>query len=198
MTKVILIVCLLTSLPFSAFAHRRPAEDIKPEVLIRSLEKADFTLSAKIYFGYEDETEVPVEGEFYLLDQSPAAILKKANFNPVDEDDLPLSDETDFLEAVANTFAEPDEESILLAALIRDAVNKAQITKVKTNRFGLGKSATIKAGRYFLFGVEKIENEIFVWNLPVYLSGKANTIEINQYNADSIAESYAPESSDNK
>lgn len=124
----------------------------------------------------------PSRGNFYLLNHSVVSILKKADFNPVDENDLPLSKDSAYLEAVANTFAEPGEENDLLASLIREIVQKEQVTVIKTNRSGTGMSGTIKAGCYFLFAVERVENEIFVWNLPVYLSGKTNEIEIDQYN----------------
>lgn len=188
MKKIALNVFIVLTLLFlSVSARTYQTEDIKINALVDGLVNFDFSVSARIYFGYEDETNTPVTGKFYLLDESVVTILQKANINPVDDEDQPLTEESDYLEAVANTFAEPGAENGLLSLLILDAVRNRQVAEIATNRFGSGKSGKIKAGLYYLFAVERVENEIFVWNLPVYLSGSSGEIEIDQYNAESSA-----------
>ena len=74
-----LISVLLFNLAVSISALGIPKQDKKDDVklnkLLSALEKSNFSISAKIYYGDEDETEVPVKAEFYLLDKSLIEIL---------------------------------------------------------------------------------------------------------------------------
>ncbi|HEX8397655.1 MAG TPA: hypothetical protein VF644_10225 [Pyrinomonadaceae bacterium] len=50
-------------------------------------------LRAAILYGVEDETREPVKGSFYLLDESLIESLRKAKFEPVDENGKLLKSE---------------------------------------------------------------------------------------------------------
>lgn len=122
----------------NAAAVQRNSDEVKINKLFTSLEKSDFRISAKIYYGNEDEIEIPVNSEFHLLDKSLIAILKEANFSQVDEGEecieknknkISLKDE-DYLKALADLlFAEQydEEESGVLNFLFWESVNKHKI-----------------------------------------------------------------------
>lgn len=163
-------------------------------------QEAFLALRANIYFGDQDEEVVPLEADFYLLDESLVQILKTAKFEPVDPDDarpdnakpdnarpdgarVRLTDE-DYLEAAARALtAENDEEAEVIVFLIREAMNRHQLSVARTGGFGRGKFRRIKEGKYYLFGVARTEAEVFVWNLPVEVESGINSVEIDQNNA---------------
>ena len=150
---------------------------------------------ANLYFGDQDEEVVPIEADFYLLDESLVQILKAAKFEPVDPDDarpddarpdgarVRLTDE-DYLEAAARALiAENNEEAEVIVFLIREAMNRHQLSVARTGGFGRGKFRGIKEGKYYLFGVARTEAEVFIWNLPVDVESGINSVEVDQNNA---------------
>lgn len=192
-----LIFCLflfLDALPLNAGAHRRETDDIKTGKMISLFEKANFSISAKIYYGDQYEEEVPVNAKFYLLDKSVVEILRNARFTPAVENKSVVtsehntsdSDKGFYLEALARLLCDPaGDEDELLAFLFWNSLNTSKITAVETDYFGYGKSAAVKSGNYYLFGFTQIEDNIFIWNHPVFLSG-TKEIEIDQNNAAAV------------
>lgn len=184
-----LISVLLFNLTLSESAlgiqNQDKADDGKFNKLLSSIERSNFSISAKIFYGDEDETEIPVKANFYLLDKSLIEILKEAKFNPVDENASLITDEI-YLEALAKLLTDPEgDEDDLLNFLFWDRVNKHKISSLETDYFGYAKSTQIKSGNYYLFGYAEVDDEIFIWNHPVYLSGK-RIIEIDQNNAEIV------------
>lgn len=146
---------------------------------------AFLTFRANLYFGDQDEEIVPIEADFYLLDQSLVQILKAAKFEPVDSDDAPMrpTDE-DYLEAAARALtSENDEEAEVIVFLIKEAITRHQLSVARTGDFGRGKFRGIKEGKYYLFGVAKTESEVAVWNLPIQVEPGINSLGIDQNNA---------------
>lgn len=177
------IFCLTLILLVDGKIRRRSADDVKPDKLLALLENARITIDAKITYGDQSEDEVPLAGKFYLLDESIISILRVANFIPTVEDKESLAEE-DYLEALARLLLEPDpgEAEALLGFLLWEKINTHQISVVETDYFGRGRSGNMKAGNYYVFACQQICDETFVWNYPVYLSGK-QIIEMDQYNA---------------
>lgn len=151
-------------------------------------QSAFLALRANVYFGDQDEEVVPVEADFYLLDESLVQILKAAKFEPFDSDDARVrpTDE-DYLEAAARALtAENDEEAEVIVFLMREAMNRHQLSVARTGGFGRGKFRGIKEGKYYLFGVGRTEAEVFIWNLPVDVKAGINSVEVDQNNAEVI------------
>ncbi len=142
------------------------------------MDKTTLTITANIFFGDEDETAEPIEPKFYLLDQSIVAILQKNGFHHTDEKDNSLSSEDNYYEALAKTLTNDTEENALLNLLFWKAIKKHQISFVKTNVQGIGKLRAVSPGHYYLFGCVQNEDEFFIWNLTVNLTGKDNRIEL--------------------
>lgn len=61
-------------------------------------------LNAAICYGDEDEVREPVEGSFYLLDESLIKSLRKAKFEPVGENGKLQTTDEAFLEAATHAF----------------------------------------------------------------------------------------------
>jgi hypothetical protein len=184
MKNIFSILLVFAVFQTAIFAARRGPDDVKPT----ALHNAALSVSARIYYGDEDEEQTPVSASFYLLRRSAVDILKSKNFQPVDERDKPLAGESDYLEAFARAVTDPEDESQLLALLIQNAIGENQIAAVKTDRLGFGKSKTVASGNYYLFGHAQINDEIFLWNFPVTLSAgrKRNRVEIDQHNAEVV------------
>ena len=192
--KLSLLICLMLLLPLFALANRHKADDIKPVDLSDSLSKAEFNITAAIYFGTRSETRIPVIADFYLFDHSVVQILRESGFNPVDFGyGSPLIDEEPYLEAVTKVFTDQNEENTLLADLISDSFREKRTDQISTNLFGFGWSGQIKSGSYYVFGIGQVGTEVFVWNFPVCSSGKINEIEIGQYNAEKIIPAVSPQ-----
>ena len=159
-------------------------DDVNPLILLKS----SLTVKANFYFGDEDEETSPIaETEFYLLDKSLINILKDSGFKPefLDGKEYKLERE-DYLTATAAAFSSDDEESVLIAFLIKEKISKHKIFAVKTDSSGQAAVKAIEAGNYYLFGIGKTEDEIFVWHLPIKIKSGRNTIEIDQYNAEVV------------
>lgn len=183
-----LIFCafiLFCNLPASGAVNQQKSDDIKPMSLLSLLEKANLRISARIYYGDEDEEEVPVKTEFYLLDKSVVEILKAAKFSPEINNQM-VDVEEAYLEALGKLLTDQkDEEEDILNYLFWEAVEKNTVTKFETDYFGYGKSEQVKSGNYYLFGFTQINDEILIWNYPVFLSGMKE-IEIDQNNAAAV------------
>ena len=167
------------------FSSRQPkSDDVKPDKFLALLENATVTIDARIFYGEEDQEKIPIAGKFYLLNKSIIEILKESKFNPTDESGKPPS-ETDYLKALTNLLLEPEEteEDSLLTYIFWDAIKTHQVSVIETDYFGYGKSGKIKTGNYYVFGCEQIEDETFIWNYPVKISGRS-LIEIDQYNTE--------------
>lgn len=165
-------------------AYLRITDDIKP----LSQLKTTFTIQANLYYGDHDEESSPIaETDFYLFNKSLVNILRDSNFKLEFEDkkQSSLQDE-DYLTATAKAFASEDEESEIVALLIRKEISKHQLLTLKTNLRGQAKVKSVKAGNYYLFGIGKADDEIFVWHLPVNIKAGGNLIEIDQHNADAV------------
>lgn len=179
------LLCILVSQVSAGFSSRQPKfDDIKPDKFLALLENATVTINAKISYGEEDQEKIPIAGKFYLLDKSIIEILKESKFDPTGENGNTPSEE-DYLKALTNLLLEPEEteEDSLLTYIFWDAVKTHQISVIETNYFGYGKSGKIKTGNYYIFGCEQIEDETFIWNYPVKISGRS-LIGIDQYNAE--------------
>lgn len=159
-------------------------DDVNPLTLLNP----SVTIKANVYFGSEDEDKLPIaKTDFYLLDKSLVKILKDSGFKPeiLDAKQSLLEDE-DYLTATAKAFFSEDEESTLVAFSIKREISKHKLFTVKTNRSGQAHVKAIKTGNYYLFGVGKIEDDVFVWHLPVEIKSGGNFIEIDQHNAEVV------------
>lgn len=146
------------------------------------------TVRANLYFGGEDQDSEPVTTDFYLLDQSLIAVLKRARFKPVFADGVKrrVRDE-DYLEAAAKVLlSQPDDEAALLALLINEQLARHQTAFAYTDGAGRGRFKAIRAGKYYLFGIKKIEDQTVVWHLPILVKPGGNAIELDQHNAAAI------------
>lgn len=160
------------------------SDDVKPLTLLNP----SLTLKANLYSGDEDEKASPVaETEFYLLDKSLIDILKDSNFKPQSADGKQheLKD-NDYLTAMANAFSSDDEESALMTLLINREISKHQVFSLKTDYFGRAELKKLKMGNYYIFGIGETEDETFVWHSLVDIKSCANTIELDQYNAEAV------------
>lgn len=179
MKKLLLLVLFFVSFPATGYAARKSRDDVKPS----AFQDAALLVSANVHYGAEDEESVPVSADFYLLNKNMVDILKTKNFEPFDENGDLLRGDDGYLEALARTVADRDEESRLLAVLIQDAIRRNQLAAISTDRSGLGRAKTLKTGNYYLFGYAQIDDEIFVWNLLVRLAAGQNRAKIDQHNA---------------
>lgn len=160
------------------------SDDINP----LSLLNPSLTIKANFYYGDADESKLPLaETEFYLLDKSLVNILKDAKFVPEFSDGKrhKLKD-GDYLTATAKAFSSEDEESALIAMLIKADVSKHKLYTLKTDYSGLAKIKELKIGTYYLFGIGKTDDEIFVWHFVVNIKSFNNAIELDQYNAEAV------------
>jgi hypothetical protein len=150
--------------------------------------RAEFRSS--VFEGDEDEVPIPFAATVYLLPESAVEILKRKNFTPTDENGNLLTGEQAYLDAVANTLGqkddENDDENALLAFLIAEAMEENKILKLRTGENGQT-TATIAGGSYYLFAAERVDGELFVWHFPVelFFSGGA-PIELDQHNAAAV------------
>lgn len=185
-------VIIFLLLPATVFSRRTSSDDIKPAALPAQLEKAELTVSTHIYQGDQDQISQPIEANFYLLNQSIIEILKKSGFTPVEEgsdndgeNTITKPDESAYLEALAGVLGGGGGDAGLPDLLFWNAVKKHRISAVlSSNMFGVGRSKTVLSGNYYLFGYAPVDDQIFIWNVPVYLSGGKNQLELDQYNAE--------------
>lgn len=92
------------------------ADDTKPSL------NGSLSIKANVYFGDESEETESIETSFYLLKDNLVTILKKAKFEPVDENDKPLTDDFAFLTATAKAFMDDDENSLFVSVLLNDNI----------------------------------------------------------------------------
>jgi hypothetical protein len=167
-----------------AVCGARPARHRNPLTLL----DPSLTLKANFYFGDEDERTSPIaETEFYLLDESLINILKRSKFKPEFPDGKRHKlKESDYLTAAAKALSSEDEESALIALLIKAEISKHKVLSLKTDYFGQANLKELKMGNYYMFGIGKTEDEIFVWHFVVDIKSCKNVIELDQYNAETI------------
>ncbi len=186
MKKLLLNCCFLLIISqLNAFsAAYNQTDDVKPITLLKS----SLTIKANFYFGDEDEKALPIaETEFYLLDKSLVNILKDSKFKPEFLDGKQHKpEEKDYLTATAKAFSSEDEESALIALLIKREISKHKRFEVKTNYSGQADLKELKTGNYYLFGIGKTDDEIFVWHFIVNIKSGSNVIVLDQYNAETI------------
>ena len=165
------------------------ADDVKTAQLL----KPTLRIEANVYYGDEDEEKKPVAGTaFYLLDESFAAILQKADFS-IELPDQPEAKPTDedYLTAAAKSLDagdDADDETFIINLFIRKELTEHGKLMFDTGYDGraFSNSKQLRAGSYYLFGIGRTENEILVWNLPVQIRAGANVIELDQHNAQVI------------
>lgn len=176
------VVLLSGQLTYSAF------EDDFDDIRFNRSSNVRVSVSSNLYEGDEDEVRLPFAATIYLLPESTVDLLKRKNFTPTDENGVRLADEQSYLEAVAYSLSQKDDESLLLGFLIYEALNENKIVKFNTGESGHGKTE-IENGSYYLFAAECINDEVFVWDFPVDLYYSNNTpIEIDQYNAATLTD----------
>lgn len=161
------------------------SDDVDPLTLLNP----SFTIKANFYYGTEDENKLPLaETEFYLLDKSLVNILKDGKFVPEFSDRRRRHKlkESDYLTAAAKAFISEDEESALIAMLIKADVSKHKLFTLKTDYSGQAKIKELKIGTYYLFGIGKTDGEIFVWHSIVNIKSFNNAVELDQYNAEVV------------
>lgn len=183
---ILIFVLLLFALPAQAHLAASQLPDVENPTIFRN---GKLFVSANIFDGDEDERKQPLAARFYIFRRSFVSFLKEKDFEPVDENDNLLTTEEAFLEAVAYTLTTDAEEGVLLSLLINDVIVKNRISVITTDSQGFGKSGNLKKGNYYLFGYAQSGNEIFVWNIPVKISGGQKHLEIDQYNADTVIDS---------
>lgn len=157
------------------------------DVRFGKLLNTDLRVAAYLYRGDEDEYRFPLRATVYLLRSSVIEILKEKGFAPEDESGQKIFDEEAYLDAIAIALAGEDEENALLSVLILDAINQRKAVKFTTARDGQGK-AVVPNGSYYLFAVAENESEFFVWHQPLDLLAPTQIIELDQYNAEAVAE----------
>lgn len=180
MKKPLLIILVLLAFQM-AFAHTGSA-------IPDHSAKSYLMINANIYYGAEDEQAVPIETEFYLLDESVIEILKQAKLKPSfpDGNRRQLTDE-DYLQATVQALTANDAESKVVRLLIENELAAHKFISVKTDSAGTA-YAPIPIGNYYLFGVGKASGQTLVWNTAIAVVDGRNNIEADQYNADLISE----------
>jgi hypothetical protein len=143
-------------------------------------------LQASIHYGDEDERSEPVEGSFYLLDESLIESLRRAKFEPVDENDRLLTTDEAFLSAAGHALltTPQDDDGGIITLLLSDLIKRHSKAEIKT--YSNGRSSrlkSIKTGKYYLFGAFRKDGEIFVWDFPIVIKLGENKIVLDQYNA---------------
>lgn len=185
MKKFVLYCFLILCGQTNAFGSTAlPFDDVKTLTLLTP----SLSLKANLYSGDEDERALPVaETEFYLLDESLVNILKKAKFKPefLDGKRRKLK-ASDYLTAAAKALSSGDEESVLIALLIKTEISKHTILSLKTDYFGEANQKELKMGNYYIFGIGKTEDEIFVWHFIINIKSYNNIVELDQYNAETV------------
>ncbi len=159
-------------------------DDVNPLTLL----KPSLTVKANFYSGDQDEEASPIrKTDFYLLNKSLVNILKDSGFKLEFEDGEQYKlEEEDYLTATAKAFLSEDDESAVIAFLIRDRISKRKLFAVKTDYLGRADVKALNTGNYYLFGVSKSDGEIFVWHLPIEIKSGGNLVEIDQHNADVV------------
>ncbi len=154
--KLLLNFCLFLLIgqvnAFSAINYR--IDDIKPLALLNS----SLNIKANFYFGDEDEKSLPIaETEFYLLDKSLVNILKDSKFQPefLDGKQHKL-EENDYLSATAKAFSFEDEESALIALLIKQEISKHKVVTVQTDYSGQANLKDLRMGNNIFSALEKL------------------------------------------
>lgn len=185
MKKLFLYCFLILFGQMNAFGSTAiPLDDVNP----LSLLDPSLTLNANFYSGAEDEIKLPVAAtEFYLLDESLVNILKESKFKPKFADGKRHRiKESDYLTAAAKALSSEDEESALIALLIRAEIAKHKVLSLKTDYLGQANRKELKTGNYYIFGIGKTEDEIFVWHFVARIKSCKNVIELDQYNAETV------------
>ena len=186
---LLLLLSAITALAANASFARNEHSDRAAEpddVKVCNLQIADLTVTARLYYGDNDEEEVPFETEIYLLPQSLVTIIKQEKFTPTGEDGNLLAADDDYLTAFARMTGAPSDDNSVAAFLIWERIRKKQRGVIMTDLSGRGSVQNLKAGDYYLFAVKQTEAEIIIWNFPVALYPGHNKIEITQDNADAL------------
>ena len=111
---------------------------------------------------------------------------------------MPLAGETAYLEAFAaavdgdGAINAETEETALLGWLMESAIAENKIAAIKTDAEGNSRVKQLPVGDYYLFGYARFDDEIFVWNLPLKISGESVSIEVDQYYADAVISTDPP------
>lgn len=178
-----LVSCLIASIPLLTVngSIRLESDEIKFSDLL----SASLKIEANVYYGDQDEEIAPVtETDFFMLDQSFMDILKNSKFNPEFEGgkEREIVGE-DYLTATAKALSSGDEESTIVSYFIKKEIFKHRLFVLKTNFRGQAEVKRVKTGNYYLFGIGKSGDEIFVWHFPVKIKSGRNVIEVDQNNA---------------
>ncbi|HEX8267391.1 MAG TPA: hypothetical protein VF596_18470 [Pyrinomonadaceae bacterium] len=156
------------------------ADETKPAL------NGSLSIKANVYFGDESEETEAVETSFYLLKDNLVTILKKAKFEPIDENDNLLTDVEAFLTATAKAFIDDEENSLFVSVLLNDNISRNKVAQITTNQSGLGSLKTVTVGNYYLFGMKRVEDEVFIWHHPIQIKSGKNRIELDQHNAEVV------------
>jgi hypothetical protein len=141
-------------------------------------------LSAAILYGDEDEVREPIQGSFYLLDESLIESLRKAKFEPIDENGKLLKSDEAFLSAAAHALLQLSDEAGITHQSVADLIAKHSKAEIITFSNGFRRVKSIKTGKYYLFGAHFRGDEIIIWHFPVLIKPGENKIELDQYNAE--------------
>ncbi len=186
MKKLFLNFCFLLLIGQLNVFDARPfrTDDVNPLILLNP----SLTVKANFYFGDEDEETSPItETDFYLLDKSLINILKDSGFKLESEDGKQYKlEEEDYLTATATAFTSEDNGSAIIAFLIKEKISKHKLFTVKTEYLGQANIRVLKKGNYYLFGVGRTEDKVYIWHLPIEINSGRNLIEIDQHNADVV------------
>lgn len=146
-----LALCLLL-LAFQTNSLSAQNKVVKNDRANASPTTARLVVSANIFSGDQDELRDPVRAEFYLLRESAATIFRRSKFYPNGGRGETLEGETAYLEAYARAVAEGDDDSAVMAFLLRDSLEKNRIAALQTNWTGTGRLKGLSPGDYYLFG----------------------------------------------
>lgn len=184
MKQLLLICCIFLLIGQFNVYGLVPIDDVNP---LNQL-KPTLTIKANVYFGNEDEESFPIaRTDFYLLDKSLVNILKDSGFQPEFSDgNQHKIEEEDYFNAIGNAFLSDNEESALIAVLIKEKISKNKSFLLKTDDLGQAKVKAAKEGKYYLFGIGRTEDEIFIWHFPVSIKSGNNIIELDQHNAEIV------------
>lgn len=167
-------------------------DEIKGVSLLAPLDKASLDLRATVFYGDESEEVVPVANTaFYLLSRDLVETLKAEKFEFADDDDKRAkskerSDEQ-YLQATAHAFMSSErEDAEWVEVLVTAAIAKHRVARLETDRDGAAMLEQIKPGNYFLFGLARAHDTVFVWHEPVRVEAGKNRITLDQHNAAAV------------
>ena len=166
------------------------ADEVKTTALLAEFNRASLLLRAEVFYGNESEDQIAIANTaFYLLSRDLIETLKAEKFEFDDDETAAAtarSDE-DYLQATALAFLpSAREDAEWVEVLITAAIAKHRVAKLDTDQDGAARLKQINPGNYFLFGLGRAHDDVFVWHELVEIKPGKNQITVDQHTAAAV------------